>query len=56
MFVTTEIAKSAAILKHEKNLGLADAIIYATATQENAMLITADSDFKDEKNVQYLRK
>lgn len=54
--VTTEIAKNAAILKHEKKFGLADAIIYATAIQEDATIVTADSDFKDETNVHYIQK
>lgn len=54
--VTTEIAKQAACLKHEKKLGLADAIIYATAIQENATIVTADSDFKGETNVHYIQK
>lgn len=49
--VTTEVAKKAAILKHEKKLGLADAIIYATAEQEHATLITADNDFRHMQNV-----
>ena len=49
--VTTEIAKKAAIFKHEKKLGLADAIIYATAEQEQATIITADNDFRHMQNV-----
>ncbi|MBI5002607.1 type II toxin-antitoxin system VapC family toxin [Candidatus Woesearchaeota archaeon] len=52
--VTNEIAKAAAILKHEKKVGLADAIIYATATQENAQVITADNDFRGFENTQII--
>lgn len=49
--VTTEIAKKAATLKHEQKLGMADAIIYATAEQEHATIITADNDFRHMQHV-----
>jgi predicted nucleic acid-binding protein len=49
--VTTEIAKKAAVFKHEQKLGMADAIIYATAEQEHATIITADNDFRHMQNV-----
>ena len=49
--VTTNIAIEAATLKVEKSMGLADAIIYATAKQENAQIITADNDFRGQENV-----
>jgi len=49
--VTTEIAKKAAAFKHEQKLGMADAIIYATAEQDHATIITADNDFRHMQNV-----
>ena len=49
-----EIAVMAARIKHEEKLGLGDAIIYATAKKEGAILLTGDSDFKDKENVIFI--
>lgn len=52
--VTNTIAIEAAVIKHEKKMGLADAIIYATAKQENAQIVTIDNDFRGCENVLFL--
>lgn len=52
--VTNEIAIEAAILKNARKMGLADAIIYATAKQENAQIVTADNDFRGCENVLFI--
>ena len=51
--VITQIAVEAAIIKHEKKWGLADAIVAATAKLYKVKLITGDSDFKKESDVIY---
>ncbi len=53
--ISTEIALKAAKIKHEKNLGMADAIVLATAQLHNAKIITGDRDFEDFDNVEIIR-
>lgn len=52
--ISTEIALHAAKIKHEKKLGLADAIVMVTAMMHNAKIITGDDDFKGEEGVIYI--
>ncbi|MBI5797438.1 type II toxin-antitoxin system VapC family toxin [Candidatus Woesearchaeota archaeon] len=52
--VDTEIALHAAEYKKEKILGIADAIVLATAEKENAKILTGDNDFKGFPNVIFL--
>lgn len=54
--LTVEIALQAAKIKKNKRVkeskfGLVDAIHLATTFKENAILVTADNDFRDENNV-----
>lgn len=49
-----EIALNAAKIKHEKKLGMADAIVLATARANDATIITGDDDFKDIDNVKMI--
>ncbi|MSU58483.1 MAG: PIN domain-containing protein [Pedosphaera sp.] len=44
--IDRELAESAAHLKNEHNLGLADAFAAALAKSKKAELVTADTDFK----------
>ena len=53
--VDEEIAIMSAKIKHKENMGLGDAIIYATAKKEKAFLLTGDSDFKGKKDVIFIR-
>jgi len=53
--VDEEIAVMAAKIKHEEKMGLGDAIIYATARKENAILLTGDSNFSNKKNVIFIQ-
>jgi predicted nucleic acid-binding protein len=50
------LAMSAADISLKYNLPMADAIIYATALQEDAKLITSDSHFLHLDNVVYFKK
>lgn len=50
--VDTNIASHAVKLKHQHGFSLADAIIYATAQDQHALLITTDNDFKGLKDVE----
>lgn len=50
------LAISAADVSLKYNLSMADAIIYATALQENARLITSDAHFSRFSNVIFLKK
>jgi len=50
----TEIALHAAKIKQEKKIGMADAIVLATAEKTHAKVLTGDSDFKNLSNVIYL--
>ncbi|MBS3149446.1 type II toxin-antitoxin system VapC family toxin [Candidatus Woesearchaeota archaeon] len=52
----TQIAIKAANIKFTKKLGMADAIVLATAEENNAMILTGDDDFKNIKNVIYIGK
>jgi predicted nucleic acid-binding protein len=52
--VTEIVALNAATLKHQHKMGLADAIIYATAQEHGATLVTGDPDFKGKKGVIYI--
>lgn len=52
----TDIALHAARIKHEQKMGLADAIVLATAQKEHAKIVTGDSDFKGKESVIYLGK
>ena len=54
--VDEEIAIMAAKIRHEEKLGLGDAIIYATAKKEGAILLTGDNDFKDKENVIFIEE
>jgi predicted nucleic acid-binding protein len=50
------LALQAARFKYEKKMGLADAIVLATARAHHCSIVTGDSDFKHEKDVLYLGK
>ena len=54
--VTHEIATLAATLSVRHNLAMADALIYATARHQNAMLWTQDDDFKGLPHVKHFPK
>ncbi len=49
-----ELLLQAAKLKHEKKLGIVDAIVLATAKSQNAKIVTGDADFKNKGNVVYI--
>lgn len=50
------LALSAADISLKYNLSMADAIIYATALQEKARLITSDTHFRQLPGVTFLKK
>jgi len=52
--VTEEIAEKSAEISFEKNVPSADSIIYVTARENNAALITADNDFRGLEGVDVL--
>jgi len=52
--VDEEIAVMSAKIKHKEKMGLGDAIIYATAKNENAVLLTGDPDFKGKEDVIFI--
>ena len=52
----SQIALKAAKIKYDKKIGLADAIVIATAEENNAMILTGDEDFKDVDNVIFIGK
>lgn len=52
--LTESIAYLAADVSLEYRLPMADSIVYATARQEGAKLVTSDSDFKNLPEVLYL--
>ncbi len=52
--ISTEIALQAAEAKHEKNFGMADAIVLATAKLHDAKIVTGDDDFKGEEAAIYI--
>ncbi|MFO0733281.1 MAG: type II toxin-antitoxin system VapC family toxin [Nitrospiraceae bacterium] len=53
--LTDSIAYLAADLSLRHGLAMADAIIYATAQDQGAEVITGDADLKDLPGVRYLR-
>lgn len=53
-FLTTELAIEAAKHKHEKKLGMADAIVLATARSHSAKILTGDKGFKKIEGVIYI--
>jgi len=52
----TAIALKAARIKHGKKIGLADAIVLATAEENKASVLTGDDDFKNMDNIIYIGK
>lgn len=50
------IALKAAKIKQSKKIGLADAIVIATADENKTAILTGDDDFKSIKNVIYIGK
>ncbi len=52
--VDEEIAINGARLRHGRDWGLVDALIYATAIQEGAEVLTGDPHFKELDNVIFL--
>lgn len=54
--LNTRIALSAAELSKQYRLAMADAIIYATALDHRAILVTSDKHFKELDTVKYLPK
>ncbi len=52
--VDEEIAVRGAKLRHERDWGLGDALIYATAVREGAEVLTGDPHFKGLKDVIFL--
>ena len=52
----TGLSLKAAKIKHEHKIGLADAIVMATAEESKAEILTGDDDFKNMKNVIYIGK
>ena len=54
--LTTDLALSAAALHKAHKLATADAIIYATASAKNALLLTCDAHFQGLANVMFERK
>ncbi len=54
--VNSSIAIQAAKLSYEQKIPMADSIIYITAKQNNGIVWTQDSDFKDLDDVKYFKK
>ena len=54
--VTSSIAMQAAKLSYEKNIPMADSIIYTTAIVNDAVVWTQDVDFKGLESVKYFAK
>jgi predicted nucleic acid-binding protein len=54
--VNSSIAIQAAKLSFEQKIPMADSIIYITAKQNNGIVWTQDSDFKDLDDVKYFKK
>ncbi|MBI2452413.1 PIN domain-containing protein [Candidatus Pacearchaeota archaeon] len=54
IYISNEIAERAAEISVENNLGMADSLIYATALDQNATLITLDNDFRGLDNINFL--
>ena len=49
-----DIVKLAAEIKKEKGMGMADAIVLATAIKNNASVLTGDEDFKGLKETEII--
>ena len=61
LFITLEIAKNSGLRKwnlrkEDKTIGLADAIIYETAIQNNLKIVTGDLHFENLKNILFLKE
>ena len=54
--LTEELSLSAADISLNYKLAMADAIVYASALQEGALLVTSDKDLKDLPRVTYYPK
>ncbi len=54
--VDEEIAVQGARLRHERDWGLGDALIYATALREGAKVLTGDHHSKGLKDAIFLEK
>ena len=54
--VTSSIAMQAAKLSYDKNIPMADSIIYTTAQVHDAIVWTQDVDFKGLESVKYFSK
>ena len=54
--VNSSIAMQAAKLSYEKNIPMADSIIYTTAQINGAIVWTQDADFKGLESVKYFTK
>lgn len=54
--IDTSLALYAADLSREYKLAMADAIIYATACNADATVITSDSHFQDLDSVKFIQK
>lgn len=54
--VNTSIAISAAKISYDKNIPMADSLIYTTARFFNATVWTQDYDFKDLDGVKFIKK
>ena len=54
--LTEELSLSAADVSLSHKLAMADAIVYASATQEDAKVVTSDKDLKDLPHVTYFPK
>ena len=52
--LTDDLSLSAADLSLDHKLAMADAVVYASALEENAELVTSDSDLKNLPHVTYL--
>lgn len=52
--LTTSIALLAADLSLQHGLAMADAIVYATAREQQAQLVTSDADLKELPSVVYI--
>jgi predicted nucleic acid-binding protein len=54
--LTTKLAISAATLSSRHRLAMADAIIYATALDQQAELLTCDAHFENLPHIRYFQK
>ncbi len=52
--VDPEIAIASAMIKHDMEFGLGDAIVLATARRENAKVLTGDPDFENLEDAVWL--